>query len=171
MKSGVHATNAQDRSYPADAVSANPRSYAEPGHSARPHHPKPDKPALVGEVFCAAPTQVRVKMLEHLMQPLGVLSLAAVANGAFAKIRFRSSWPDWKIRADDAAAVKLPDVVSLAEHALQVDERVLDGLATLLQRTSLATELDAAATLIRLVHQWKRTQRSDDSSQPEPVWH
>ena len=49
---------------------------------------------LVGQVYEIAPPAERSRLLEHLLKPLGVLSLVAIANGIFASIRFRSGWPD-----------------------------------------------------------------------------
>src|SRR4029453_2173124 len=54
-------------------------------------------PKLVGEVYEAAPPRERSRLLEHLMRPLGVLSLAVVANGAFSKLRFFGGGPDPRV--------------------------------------------------------------------------
>ena len=45
---------------------------------------------LVGQVYETAPNPERKRLVEHLMKPLGILSLAAVANGIFVKIRLRA---------------------------------------------------------------------------------
>jgi hypothetical protein len=46
----------------------------------------------MGQVYESASPSLRTRMLEPLMHPLGVLSLMAVANGAFAGIRFTQSF-------------------------------------------------------------------------------
>jgi hypothetical protein len=46
----------------------------------------------IGQVYESASPSLRTRMLELLMRPLGVLSLMAVANGAFAGVRFTQSF-------------------------------------------------------------------------------
>jgi hypothetical protein len=46
----------------------------------------------IGQVYESASPSLRARMLELLMHPLGVLSLMAVGNGAFAEIRFTQSF-------------------------------------------------------------------------------
>ncbi|MBK7547661.1 MAG: hypothetical protein IPI20_07415 [Rhodoferax sp.] len=62
----------------------------------------------------------RKRLVEHLMKPLGILSLAAVANGIFVKIRFKGGWSDGLARMDDAQGVQVGDVIDLASFAQQV---------------------------------------------------
>ena len=169
MNSGLQSNNPNDRSYRAEAGSVN--LHNGEGLRVRQERTTLSIPQLVGAVYCAAPPDVRARMLEHLMRPLGVLSLAAVARGAFAKIRFRSGWPDLKIRADDLVAVKMADVTSLVEHVQQVDERVVVGLAELLQAWPRLCEHDAASTLSRLLCQRSRRNSLGDTDGVEPVWH
>lgn len=90
MNFGLQSNNPNDRSYRAEAGSLNLRNCE--GLGTRQERTTPSIPQLVGAAYGAAPPEVRARMLEHLMRPLGVLSLAAVARGAFAKIRFRSGW-------------------------------------------------------------------------------
>lgn len=54
-------------------------------------------------------------MLAILLRPLGLLSLAAVSNGAFANIRFRNSWHELKVRADDALGDRTGAVQQVSE--------------------------------------------------------
>ena len=171
MNSGVHFKNPSDRSYRAAAVPPNPHRYDSPVRPVWQTHTAPSIPQLVGAVFDAASSELRVKMLEHLLRPLGVLSLAAVANGVFAKIRFRSGWPDMKIRADDVVGVKMADVIGLVDHVLQVDERVVFGLTTLLHAWPGLREFDAAAQLLQLLRERSGRDSYDDTKGLNPVWH
>lgn len=57
-------------------------------------------PQLVGKVYESAPAAERSRLLEHLMCPLGVLSMAVVANGILSKLRFLGGWPDLHIRPE-----------------------------------------------------------------------
>ena len=77
-------------------------------------------PQLVAELYGEAAAAERCRILEHLMQPLGVLSLAVVANGIFAKIWFRSGWHGLQVRPEDVAIVQPGDVFELARHTEQV---------------------------------------------------
>src|SRR5664279_6014368 len=83
--------------------------------------PSPDFiPQLVAEVYESAPVSLRVNLLELLIKPLGVLALIAISNGIFAKIRFKSGWPDMHIRLEDAQNVQARDVAALVERVQQV---------------------------------------------------
>jgi hypothetical protein len=70
-------------------------------------------------------------------------------------------------------AVRHADVISLVDHVLQVDERVVQDLAPMLQRMSGVRELDATRALVERL---QRAQRPDQpgvmAARPvEPVWH
>lgn len=86
----------------------------------------------IGEIFEISPIGVRIKMLEYLLRNIGVLPLVAVANGIFAKIVFRGSWPELRIKEEDVVEVKVGDVISLADYVLQVNDRVVFELKKLL---------------------------------------
>ncbi|MGS0754621.1 hypothetical protein ACVBEH_07815 [Roseateles sp. GG27B] len=86
-------------------------------------------PELVAQVYAAAPPVERGHLLEQLLQPLGVLSLVAIADGIFAKVRFRSGWQDLVVRMEDIQSVRTDHVVALVDHAQQVSVEAVDGLA------------------------------------------
>ena len=117
---------------------------------------------LVGQVYEAAPATERRRLLEHLMRPLGVLSLLAVADGIFAKIRFRSGLPDLHVRLEDAQNVQASDVITLVSYVQQVSVRAVDGLADMLAASPVMTGSAAAALLITLLVQRARTRRASD---------
>ena len=50
-------------------------------------------PALLGRVYAEAPPPLKSRMLEQLLKPLGLLSLATVCNGAFANLALTRTWP------------------------------------------------------------------------------
>src|SRR3990167_4428781 len=120
---------------------------------------------LVGEVYEFAPPAERRRLLEHLLRPLGVLSLVAVANGIFASIRFRSGWPDMHVRAEDAQAVQVGDVVTLVNHVQQVSMHAVDGLADMLAASPVMAGSGAAALLMSLLVQRSRNRRAGDYSE------
>ncbi|MDE2452107.1 MAG: hypothetical protein KGL43_00815 [Burkholderiales bacterium] len=113
-------------------------------------------PELVGAVYALAPAPERGRMIEHLLRPLGVLSLVAVAGGIFAKIRFRSGWQDMHVRLDDLLNVKPGDVVALADHAQQVSVETVDSLAQMLAASPMLAGTAAAVLLATLLIQRSR---------------
>jgi hypothetical protein len=78
-------------------------------------------PILVAEVFADAPAADRCSLVEALMRPLGVLSLVAIANGIFAKIRFRNAGHELRVRFEDIQNVHTADMVALVHHEVSVD--------------------------------------------------
>ncbi len=128
---------------------------------------------LIGQVYEAAPLLVRGRLLEHLLQPLGVLSLVAVANGVFAKIRFRSEWQNLQVGLEDARNVRVSDVLALADHVQQVSVDAVNGLAQMLAASPVMAGSAAAAVLVTVLAQRARTRRAGDSeagdSSPVPT--
>ena len=117
---------------------------------------------LVGQVYELAAPAEQSRLLEHLLRPLGVLSLVAIANGIFAKIRFRGGWPELHVRAEDAQNVPVGDVVTLVNHVQQVSIHAVDGLADMLATSPGVTGSAAAALLITLLVQRSQTRRAED---------
>lgn len=108
---------------------------------------------LVGQAFEAAPATERGHLLEHLLKPLGVLSLVVVANGVFAKIRFRGGWPGLSVRPEDALNVQASDVVSLVDFVQQISVEAVDGLAQVLSASPVMAGSAAAALLVTILVQ------------------
>lgn len=106
---------------------------------------------LVGKIYESAPATQRVDVITQLMKPLGILSLVAVANGVFAKIRFRAGgWSDVQARVDDVQNVQVSDVVALASYTQQVSLDAIDGLVQLLTASPVLASTVAAALLIKI---------------------
>ena len=105
---------------------------------------------LVGEVYESAPLEQRGRLLDQLLQPLGVLSLFAVAGGLFARLRLRGGWENFSVRPDDLQAVHATDVVALVNYVQQVSVEAVDSLAQLLVASPLMTS-SAAALLVTLL--------------------
>ena len=115
---------------------------------------------LVGQVYEAAPAPERCRILEHLMQPLGALSLVTVANGVFAKLWFRSGWHELHIQPDDAQWVRASDVVSLMDYVQQASAEVVDGLAQLLVASPMMACPGAAALLVTVLVRRVQTRKT-----------
>ena len=120
-------------------------------------------PQLVGQVYAAAPAIDRSHMLEHLLRPLGVLALVAVADGVFAKVRFRGGWPDLQVRLEDAQNVQASDVITLVDYVQQVSVHAVEGLAQMLAMTPMVATSAAAGLLVTLLLQRARSRRADDA--------
>lgn len=118
---------------------------------------------LVGAVYEAAPPAERSRLLAHLIKPLGVLSLVAVANGIFASIRFRAGWPDLKVPLEDVQNVQVVDVISLVTRVQQVSLQALDGLTSVLTSSPALTSSAAAALLLTVLLQRAHLRRASDS--------
>lgn len=123
-------------------------------------------PGLVAQVYDAAPPSDRGHMLEQLLRPLGVLSLVAIADGVFARIRFRSGWQEMNIRLEDIQNVRSSDVIALVDHAQQVSIDAVDGLARLVLASPGLSGSAAAMVLVGLLLQRSRRNRVDEASDP-----
>jgi hypothetical protein len=117
---------------------------------------------LVGQVYESAPAAERSRLIEQLLRPLGVLSLVAVANGIFAKIRFRSGWPDLHVRLEDVQNVQASDIIVLVNHVQQVSVQAVNDLAGVLAASPVMMGSAAAALLMTLLLQRSRTRRTSD---------
>jgi hypothetical protein len=117
---------------------------------------------LVGQVYESAPVAERSRLIEQLLRPLGVLSLVAVANGIFAKIRFRSGWPDLHVRLEDVQNVQASDIIVLVNHVQQVSVQAVNDLAGVLAASPVMMGSAAAALLMTLLLQRGRTHRASD---------
>jgi hypothetical protein len=87
-------------------------------------------------------------MLEHLMRPLGILSLMAVANGVFASIRLRNPSIDPRVNLEDIPTIRPGDVEKLADWVQQVSVEAIEGLTQLLSASPVLTRSAAAAVLL-----------------------
>ena len=141
---------------PSHAVSA-----ASPVVSAAmPALPDDAIPALVAEVFEAAPVAERSHLLEQLLRPLGVLSLFGVAGGVFANIRFRSGWQDMHVQVEDVQRIGAAQVMALVDRAQQVSVETVDGLSHWLMASPALSGSAAAALLLSLLLQRARQRQA-----------
>lgn len=101
-------------------------------------------------------------MLEQLMMPMGVLSLVAVANGIFAKIRFRSGWQGENVRLEDAQMVAPSDVAALVNHVQQVSVDAVNGLTAMITASPVLTASASAALLLKILLRRAQRRRSTD---------
>jgi hypothetical protein len=120
-------------------------------------------PQLVAEVFESAPLALRTRLIEHLLRPLGVLSLVAIADGIFAKMRFRGGWPDVHLQLEDVRNLQGHQVAALVERVQQLSVDSINGLARMLGDAPVLAGSTAAAMLMTLLLQQSRNRRNSDT--------
>lgn len=113
---------------------------------------------LIAKVYAAAPPLTQRKLLGHLLRPLGLLSLAVVSNGIFAKILSRGGWMEQNVSLEDVQSIQPGDVASLVDYVLQVSGDAINGLAQLLLASPNLMGSVAATVLVTLLLQ--RTSQS-----------
>lgn len=124
---------------------------------------------LAARAFEAASPAERSRLLEALIRPLGLLSLAAVANGLFATWHLRSRGGDLHVPPDEAGRVSPGELSALVEHLQQVGAETLDGLVGVLSASPLVTSSSAAALLlVLLVRRARQRPRPAPGSDFEP---
>jgi len=122
------------------------------GASGTAHSTVPDLvPTLVAQVYEEAPPVVRGHLLEHLLRPLSLLSLSAVANGIFAKITLNNGWTTLTVSADDASLVDAGDVIALVNHVQQVSMQAIESLSKVISTSPVLAGSAAAAMLLTLL--------------------
>ncbi len=120
---------------------------------------------LVGRVYATAPPVEKTRLVAHLMKPLGILSLVAVANGVFASIRFRGASNDFPMGIDDVQNVQASDVIALASYAQQVSMQAVNGLAQILATSPAMMSSAAALLLVQILMRQSRKRRVNDGTQ------
>lgn len=120
---------------------------------------------LVGRVYATAPPVEKTRLVAHLMKPLGILSLVAVANGVFASIRFRGASNQFSMGIDDVQNVQASDVIALASYAQQVSMEAVNGLAQILATSPAMMSSAAALLLVQILVRQSRKRRVNDGTQ------
>ena len=124
-------------------------------------------PLLLAQVYDAAPPPERTRLLTQLMQPLGVLSLVAVAGGVFARLRFRDAPGPLNLRIEDTLLIGAEEVRALAEHAQQVSVETVDALRLWLTQGPVLAGSAAALLLVQLLQRRASRRRGARVEAPE----
>jgi hypothetical protein len=115
-------------------------------------------PELVAKVYAAAPPADRRRLLEHLLKPLGLLSLVAVANGAFARLAANSGWSKLQFNAEDVQRIGRSEVIALVNHVQQVSTQAIDSLGHVISASPVLAGTAATGLLLSLLRK-QATQR------------
>lgn len=105
---------------------------------------------LVSRAYCAVDEPLRLRMLSCLLRPLGTLSVAAVAAGAFGQVLYRRSG------FDVMANFSREQVLELARFAHEVDPDALQQVAELLADHAAGAAAFSSAALILLYRRLRR---------------
>lgn len=151
---------------PVAGPSAQARTEAVPAPLAAPTDLVPE---LVAQVYAEAPVAVRGRLLEHLLKPLGLLSLVAVANGVFAQITMASGWYKLEVSAEDAQRVDSRDVMALVHHVQQVSVPAVESLSKIIAASPVLTGSAAAALLISLLAKQARSRTPVQGNDFDPI--
>ncbi len=124
-------------------------------------------PVLLAQVYDVAPPTERTRLLTQLMQPLGVLSLVAVAGGVFARLRFRDAPGPLNLHLEDTLLIGAEEVRALAEHAQQDSVETVDALRLWLTQSPVLAGSAAALLLVRLLKRRAARRRGAHVEPPE----
>jgi len=108
-------------------------------------------PDLVAEVFEAAPTEAKARLLEPLLRPLGLLSLFGIAGGIFARAKLNAGWREPHVRPEDILTVRAADVKTLVAFAQQVSTEATDGIIAMMSTSAAYSGSASAAVLVALL--------------------
>lgn len=122
-------------------------------------------PDLVAQVYDVAPPTERTRLLAQLIQPLGMLSLVAVAGGVFAQLRFRDAPGPLNLRLEDTLNIGSEEVRALADHAQQVSVETVDALRLWLTQSPVLAGSAAALLLVQLLKR-RASRRRAKSAEP-----
>lgn len=141
-----------------------------PSHAAhQPLHTQPDLvPTLVARVFAESSPALQSRLLEHLIKPLGLLSLAAVANGIFARVTLRNGWAQPRVDADDVARVGAGDVMALVSHVQQVSVYAIDSLSKVIASSPVLAGSATATVLLAILANQARNRTPVTSNDFDP---
>jgi hypothetical protein len=114
-----------------------------------------DIPALVSDLYDRAPQALRVKLLEHLLQPVGPLAMVGIAAGAFARFVYRLRRDAMPISLEDAARVTSGHVLHLARYVEQSSPEVLRQIALLIAHRPLGLATISTSALLVALSLWQ----------------
>ena len=115
-------------------------------------------PELVARLYADAPPAEKSRLLEPLLRPLGLLSLFALADGAFARIWLRNGGEALRVGPEDAQAIPAAHIADLVAYLEQASVEALDGLCQVIGASPLLAG-SASAVLVVLVLRRLRARR------------
>jgi hypothetical protein len=117
---------------------------------------------LIAKAYDEAPPVMRRRVLEHLLRPLGILSIVGVANGAFARVCDRAGWSDFSIRVEDTHKIESSHVLALAAYVQQFSDKAFHGLLQVFGSSPALASSATAALLVAILLRHANSQASLD---------
>ena len=133
-------------------------SFITAANDAAPDFAAQPVPELVARLYADAPPAEKSRLMEPLLRPLGLLSLFALADGAFARIWLRNGATELRVSPDDAQAISAAHVADLVGYLEQASVESLDGLCQVIGASPLLAG-SASAVLVVLVLRRLRARR------------
>jgi hypothetical protein len=89
-------------------------------------------PELIADVYRAATSPLRAKLLECMLQPLGPLGLVVIAAGAFGELLRRGNYTQLAVSPEDATRISADQMLELARYVEQSNPQTFQRIASLL---------------------------------------
>ena len=105
---------------------------------------------VVSRIYRAANDALRADMLTHLLRPLGVLGLVAVASGAFARLVRRDGLVPNTISAEDVMRFSSEQIRELTMFVDEVNPDALQPLVEQLAQNGMGIAALSIAALVML---------------------
>ena len=105
---------------------------------------------LVSRVYRNASEPLRTRMLACLLRPLGMLSLVAVASGAFARLLQRDGGVPDEVSMEDVSRYSSQQILELARFVHEVNPEALEQLGGLVANNAMGITALSASALVLL---------------------
>lgn len=115
-------------------------------------------PELVAQLYADAPPMEKSRLLASLLRPLGLLSLFALADGAFARIWLRHGGREWRVTPEDAQQISASNIADLVAYLEQASSEALDAIGAVIGASPLLAG-SASAVLVLLTLRRLRAKR------------
>jgi hypothetical protein len=121
---------------------------------------------LVSRAYRSASEPLRADMLACLLRPLGTLSMAAVASGAFAGLLLRQGAMPDSVSSEDALRYSSDQIRELALFVHEVNPEAIQQIGNLLTHNATTLTALSASALVLL---YRRLQPAPAPLAPRPT--
>jgi hypothetical protein len=111
-------------------------------------------PPLVSDLYREAPSQLRLKILNCLLRPVGPLALVAVAAGAFSSLLPVVRWQQLTVSLDDTLRIDAGQVLELARYVDQKSPEVFQQIGALLCDGPTVVSTLSSSLLLLALRAW-----------------
>ncbi|HEX6705560.1 MAG TPA: hypothetical protein VF169_12430 [Albitalea sp.] len=113
-------------------------------------------PELVADVYGAATSPLRARLLECLLQPIGPLALVAVGAGAFGAFLHRLGDRRLPVSLEEASRITAEQILELARYVEQCSPDTLQQVASVVADNPAAMAGLGSYALLMAVRAWRR---------------